>query len=406
MPRIGNLYLGGRTSDQTPFSSGVAFKLAKKSPIDFTWESQDHLWQTELAKDHEFIVSRTNNVLTLDSLQNLGLEQIQCCLDIITVEKLHILLLDHPELYRLSVINRNGSIVVQHFIMYSISFSMKVKVEVRDKNGNIKPDPPKPKLNWEAAFRYYRLSQASNDIYEAYRNLFLSFEAMLNSIHAKKIRQNERDWIKEALTDIGQRIDLKQHAPKNTKDSIAHFMTSQYDNVRCRLFHAKYPLALLPHSELSLDNLQSAYYSLLRLWRNIADVYFNVRTAGGAITYYGFKFSMDENYKRPFSFQFTEDNTIPKETDTQSSPLGLPVYTFDEAEYLSETHPGIVSMRGKTKISKAYENLNIHRICSLTDNHLLNIDLLINGLNVSGADIFETYHSLRLANSDQPKISF
>lgn len=183
-------------------------------------------------------------------------------------------------------------------------------------------------------------------------------------------------------------------------------MENQYENIRCRLFHGKYPDALLPHEELNPTDVLAAYEALLRLWRDIAETYFQVPRTGGVVTYQGFRLWMDGVFKRPLSLQFTEDNSPSRKDDTQVSPLGLTTFEFEQSKYLGETKPGIVSWQGEISLLDLHRNLCIHRVCSLVDKTLMNVDFIGDGLSPSGADIFQTYQSMRLLNRGQPKVTF
>lgn len=409
MAKIGNIYLGGKESeapDSEHFPSGIAFSLKSESKIDYIWESQDSHWQVELKQDHLHAVAKSRNSQEYDNLVTSGLEQIQRCLDIIAVKKLGILVLDHPEINHIALFQKNEETILRHFSVATLGIETKVSVEVRDRDGNIKPSAPIPEPIWTWAFRYYRLSQASQDIFEAYRNLFLSFEALLDNVRPKLPREGERKWLKNALSEIATKVPLANHTPATIANPIDYFMETQYENVRCRLFHAKYPDALLPHEELNPTDVLVAYEALLRLWRDIAETYFQMPHGGGVFTYQGFKFLMDGVFKRPLSLHFTEDDSPPRDEDTQVSPLGLTTFEFEQSKYLGETKPGVVSWQGEISLLDIHKRLSIHRVCSLADKTLMNVDFIRNGLCPSGADIFQTYQSMRLLNRGQPKMTF
>jgi hypothetical protein len=317
------------------------------------------------------------------------------------------LALDHPGINHIGLFQRDGEAILRHFSVTTLGIRASVSVEVRDKDGNIKPSAPIPEPLWTWAFRYYRLSQASQDIFEAYRNLFLSLEALLNHIRPKLQNEREKRWLKNALSEVATKVQLANHAPRGIADPIDYFMKAQYEGIRCRLFHAKYPDALLPHEELNPTDVLVGYEALLRLWRDIAEIYFQVPHGGGMVTtYQGFRSLMDRFFSRPLSLYFTEDDSPPQENDIQVSPLGLPTFEFEQSTYLGETTPGVVSWQGEISLLDIHRSLSIHRICSLVDKTLLNVDLIRDGLSPSGADVFQTYQSVRLLNIGQPKTIF
>jgi hypothetical protein len=407
--KIGNIYLGGKESgipDSERFLSGIAFPLKNEPEIDFSWESQDSRWQVELSRGNANVVARSHDSQAYDSLVTSGLEQIERCLDIVAVVKPITLILDHPETSHIAVFQRDKESVLRHFSICALGIKTEASVEVRDKDGNIKPLPPIPEPSWTWAFRYYRLSQASQDIFEAYRNLFLSLEALLHSVCPHLPGEGERTWLKKALSKASTKVPLARHVPMNITDPIDYLLQSQYEDIRCRLFHAKFPDALLPHKELNPTDVLSAYEALLRLWRDIAQSYFQVPGGRSVFTYQGFKFLMDGVFKPPLSLYFTEDNSPAQEDDTQVSPLGLATFKLEQSQYSGETKPGVVSWRGELTLLDIHKRLSIHRVCTLLDETLEYVGFIKDGLSPSGVDIFQTYQCVRLVNRSQPKTIF
>jgi hypothetical protein len=297
-------------------------------------------------------------------------------------------------------------VILRHYSVSELGIKVTAHAEVRDKEGNIKPHVPAPEPVWTWAFRYYRLSQASRDIFEAYRNLFLSLEALLCLITPRWPSEREISWLKRALQHVAGMVQLARYVPQGTVDPVDHLIQTQYVNTRCRLFHAKFPDALLPCDELSSTEVLDAYMVLIELWRSISVSYLRVPSAGGGFTRHGFKSMMDGTFKRPLSMCFTEDDSPPHKDDTEVSPLGATVLGFAESEYLSETRPGVVSWRGQTSVSDALSQIHVHRICTCLDGSLMWTSFISDGLSLSGVDTFQTLQSARLVSLGEPKTAF
>ncbi len=409
MAKIGDIFIGGKEPDTVNkeyYPCGIAFLLRSEATIDYIYKSQDSRWQVEIKKNHNYIVSRSRDIQTYDNLIISGLKHIQRCLDIIAIKGWGILILDHPEIDHIAVFQRKKEAILKFFSIATLPVKIHFSAEIRDKHGNVKHPPKIPEPDWIWAFRYYRLSQASQDIFEAYRNLFLSFESLLNLIRPKSTKEHEREWLIAALSDIATRIKIAEYVPDKSKEPIKSFIKIQYTNIRCRLFHAKQPDALLPHEELNPIDVMIAYEALLKLWHDIAKAYLQVTRGDGVVTYQGFKWWMDKLSSHTLSFHFTEDDSLPKKEDTHISPRGLNTYKIEQLKYLHETNPGIVSWQGETNLLDIHKGLSIHRVCSMIDTTLLDIYYIKNGLSPSGVDIFEIYHSMRLLNINQPKTTF
>jgi hypothetical protein len=407
MAKLGEIFLGGREPELTgseQFLSGIGFPLNVEPEIDCVWESQDSNWQVELKKKQLYAVAKSRIIQDYDNLVVNGLEQIQRCLDIVVAKKLGLIAVDHPEASHIAVFTEGNHTILRHHAIHKLGMSANCTVVVRDKDGNIKPQPPIPEPRWTSAFRYYRLSQTSQDIYEAYRNLYLCFEATLNEICSRLPREREGTWLKRALADAGTKVNLQAYTPSG-QNPIDYLFQTQYEGMRCKLFHAKFPEAILPLGQVNPADVLNAYSILVRLWREVAQIYFQLPRGGGVVTYQGFKLLMDNAFKQPLSMYVTEDDSPAQNDDTQISPRGLSTFQFESENYLSETKPGVVSYQGETCLTHVH-TIFIHRICTLLNNKLMFVDYIRDGLLSSGVDVFQSFQSVILVNSGQPKTTF
>jgi hypothetical protein len=111
--------------------------------------------------------------------------------------------------------------------------------------GNIlTPEPVRPRHHF--GFRYYRLAQSTDDLYDAYRNMYLAFEALLSNRYPilKKGQSNlkkkeaEKDWLERGLNAASADLLLTNIVP-NAPDAVKAIMDIIYYDARLPLFHAK-----------------------------------------------------------------------------------------------------------------------------------------------------------------------
>ena len=94
------------------------------------------------------------------------------------------------------------------------------------------PAPPPPTPIHHPALRFYRLSQASGDLFDAYRNAYLSLECLISGESPKGRSEPELDWL--------IRVAKSSFAPAIPGGvDIATAMTEIYKTGRLPLFHAK-----------------------------------------------------------------------------------------------------------------------------------------------------------------------
>ncbi len=410
MARIGKTYLGGRKArgaDQSELVNGaVAFQLDRPASEDWQYRSEDAIWIAEINAGQESIVARTSAVLQRNDVVRIGFEQAQRALDVVTFETNSPYSISVPGNSHVVLFRRDGDLVVQHVGVSNLAVSVRADVEVRDKDGRLVTQPPPPSSVWSAPLRYYRLSQTANELYEAYRNLFLALESLLNGICPKARREGEKQWLLRAFQVVTARVNLGQFVPGGTADPAAYLVAAQYEQIRCRLFHGKGELPATYEGTVNPEDVSSAYGQLVRLWREIARGHLPLRSIGGVVTYEGFRMMMDGTMATDLSAFYTDDDTPPKSTDTQISPLGRDVHSFGNIRYLSETSPGHVSLVATQRLDSSTPPTMIHRICSKTGGSLFGVSYIPEGLMPDDVDVFESFQTVRLVNSQQPRTSF
>ncbi len=117
------------------------------------------------------------------------------------------------------------------------TYSEKVTCTVQDAQGNVVP-PATPTPEYHIGFRFYRLSQVSDDLYDAYRNMYLALESLLSSKYPKQT--GERKWLLQSLTSASSDLFLSNLVPPETSNNaVEEIIRHIYDEARLPLFHAK-----------------------------------------------------------------------------------------------------------------------------------------------------------------------
>ncbi|EGQ9396034.1 hypothetical protein NMR63_002581 [Vibrio cholerae] len=402
----GNLFIAGTDSADGRYVSGIALTLSATSPISYLYNSPCGEWQVEFISGINDVAARTTQKLSREDVLILGFEQVQRALDILSVRKITSIITVDPTRNNVGVCSREGNLVLFHYALHDFSMGLSLEVKMTDSEGNNIPTQKEPEPIWSESFRYYRLSQSSSDLFEAYRNLFLGFEALLNEVVPKKRKEREGVWFKRSLSVIHEKIDLTEHLAEAGQDPVAYIIKSQYKDIRCRLLHAKLPEATLPHSIVNPVEVKQAYEQLLRIWRHIAGHYFDIPNGGGVITYIGFENFMSNALKGCVGTSYTEDSSPPSNQDDRISPTGLPVYDFSQTDYLGACNPGVVRVFAREKKLDTIGVKTIYRVCVNRAGTLFSVAYLNYGLKISGVDEWESISDFRLINSTQPSTEF
>jgi hypothetical protein len=408
MASIDKLTLGGTgftDSHGIPYRSAIAYLLLQPSPLSLI-EIVDG-WEVQIRQDCSTIVARSTKSLNKIETIELGTESIQRCLDILSFEQRFQLELSNLGDTHVVLFNRADQVILELFGTNDFSLGVDMSVTHTDKDGNVVPDTPPPQSIWTPALRFYRLSQSSSNLYEAYRNLWLGLETLLSTIQPMKINEGERKWLRRALGHVITQINLKQYLPNQTTDVVSYLMVEQYEAMRCNLFHAK------PDSPIDIPTIPdpektaTAYAQLIMIWRAIAQHFCHLRTKGsGVVTYEGFKLMMDRALSGKLTMVCTDDPTRPSKSDIVVSPGGRDVIEFDVVAYQGEITPGRVAIKGVMNVSNHSKLRILHRVCALIQETLLNVAYVNGGLDLSGIDEFVTVQMFRLHNKGLPKTLF
>jgi hypothetical protein len=165
-----------------------------------------------------------------------------------------------------------------------------VTVTVTDTAGRAVPAPATEPLAWHESFRYFRLSQTTDDLFDAYRNAYLALESILSSIApqqmnaAGKVTEREGDWFKRALIEADKVAPLISVVPSGTRDPMQYLFDELYVSMRSAMSHAKSGRpVLLPQDESERRAIVDSLKRLVGLFLKLADARLGLRRGGGAM---------------------------------------------------------------------------------------------------------------------------
>ena len=134
--------------------------------------------------------------------------------------------------------SENGENWISFISTETLTFSMgEVTAIIRDKDGKIVPQTPSIP-NYYLAFRFYRLAQVSDDLFDSYRNMYLAFESFLSLVFPKG-NGREIDWIRNSLKQSKTILHLQNLVPSGIPSCIDYIIDTIYEKARLPLFHAK-----------------------------------------------------------------------------------------------------------------------------------------------------------------------
>lgn len=391
--------------DNGPAESAVAFSLANPPRRGRIHRFPAEGWEIELRSGSEYVVARTGRSLSGSALVDAAINHTHRALDLSSVEDGEHLVTATPADGYIAFELAGGRRIVRVHAVADVSVAMDVSITVTRADGTVEPPPVRPALAWAPAFRFHRLSQSSRDLFDAYRNLFLGLEALLDQVFPKTRNEGEKQWLLRSVTAAGARVDLARIASPGAADPVQDLVNRIY-GVRVQLFHAKTGRALIPDDRVSYTEVAQAYPALLELWTEIVREWLSLQRGGGLVTHQGFCLMIESSYSS-VDIGVTADDSAAVPEETSPSPRGLPVARLGDPVGLAEVQPGRMGLFGSTDISALPVDQVVGRILILSPQGApYMINSIKGGLTLDGADIFETVSIMRLINLSQPRTEF
>ena len=241
-------------------------------------------------------------------------------------------------------------IVLRDVAISDLGFRFSATAEVRDAAGNLVTQPAPPPVPCHESFRYFRISQTTGDLFDAYRNLYLAVESLLSTVVPMRLNasggpaEGEGRWLHRALTEVHPpTVDLANYVVAGAADPVDAVFDDLYAGTRTQLFHSKAgrPI-LLPHTLSGRDDVLASLERLGRLYVDLARSALSLQRRGGV------RPTRASPRRRLSAELVLSDDPAPAEkTDTVINPSGGAVMALPTQPPDS---PGRGSRRGPVRV--------------------------------------------------------
>jgi len=273
MPKIGDYSISGSDSD---LPCGVAFTLRDASRSSQTIIRKDRSRVT-VVEHSKYVIAEINSPGEYLETLNSGYLAAQEGLDMLSISARGDLSILNSHDEHLVWWKDRTLAVLRVVGTASMPVSVNVSFTVRDKNGNIKPQSPPGETLYHTAFRYYRLSQVSDKLFDAYRNLYLAFENLL-STYSPKQKESEVNWLERSLSKLEEEKNIIGRLGISATMTVKELLDLIYHKTRCALFHAKNEqLYSLPEKRELREPVLKALEVLTPLFLEMAKVMCNIQ---------------------------------------------------------------------------------------------------------------------------------
>jgi hypothetical protein len=282
-----------------------------------------------------------------------------------------------------------------------------VTMTATDRQGNIVPSA-RSNPRYHIAFRYFRLAQTTEDLFDAYRNMYLAFEALLSTHCPKPRAEREIDWLRRALQSASSSLNLAALRLPTSPDPFEPIINKVYRDTRLPLFHAKLdqPYFAPQDSPASRQAVAEALALLTRIVIQMAGAWLDARRRGGGV-FFGWVY---ENISRMVAGCHGYASSYDAEFDASEQDLSHPRFATAATmqcrpapELQRGREPAVLFTATAPEIMKANP---LRRVELVSGSMPVVAHILEAPIDLEGVHRFEDVMHMRGANTTQPRSLF
>jgi len=386
--------------------SGGAFLLDREAPVSER-KVVDGDWTTEVREGAKYVLARGGTETNCEDARDQALSAAQRGLDLLCISGAADLSIVRVEDEHITWWREQNEVVLRVTSVATISATVRGKATVTDSLGNVRPDPPQPAAVWHESFRFFRLAQVTDDLFDAFRNLYLALESVLSSIAPPGEPEGEGVWFKRALKEAQELVDLSPFARPSATDPLTDIYEDLYVETRNPLSHAKITRRrILPHEWPKRAAVVSSLHRLSGLYLKLVGAHLQLRRPSGGFFASGFKL-MTQHLDKTLVIHVTDDEA-PVGPDTATiNPAGGRVVSLDTRAEPELDQPFVRYFIGQSPVSRLAELTHIGRIVTTGDDAVpLTAGILEGKLTLDSVGRFEAQMGLRLRNTQQPRVLY
>lgn len=399
---LGMIPIADRRSE---FDSGAAFLCAQKCTVSEV-VCLDSGAEVEVRGGNPYVVARVRGPVNPTDAFNRAHEATQQSLDHLAIAGKAILSIRNASEEYVVWWREDAEQILRLVWTGTMSFKMDISCVATDGAGNLVPPPPPPKLIYSESLRYFRLSQVTEDLFDAFRNMYLALELLLEHTCPKRRgSEGEGTWLRRALAEVNERVSLSQAYRTTESNIIDDIYNNLYTNLRCRLFHAKHGSRLVPQNLADRSLVSEGLDKLTRVFLLLARELLNARPRGGGVSYEGFALMTEPLMSG--SILLVSDNDMPLDASAtlKSPPFvgAIPMLTRAAPEL---SCPGLGTVLGSVGAVELQGLRKIARVGLSHDGRLVMSGAIDTDLLHDGIDRVEVQIGMQLRNAKNPKKLF
>ena len=394
-------------ADSAP-CSGAAFELQDpaREPEIVALDG----WEAEVREGQRTILVRCGSEANYDDAIRAGLATAQKALDLMSMRGGNNLVIKAFDDEHVSWWVEGGEVVIRIVSLAPVRIDLPpATVTVTDSDGNAVPSPATPAVVWHESFRYFRMSQTTGDLFDAYRNAYLALESVLSSIApqltnaAGRIAEGESAWFKRALGEANKIVALAPLAPAGSADPVQDLFDELFVNMRSAMSHAKSGRkVLLPKDEGERADVTASLRRLVGLYLKLAETHLGASRPGGGMFAVAFRMMIAPTLKQ-MSMYVSDDESPFDESEASPNPAGGAMKVLAPLGDVDTSGSFVVTRLWSAPAADLRDLPFVRRVVGVVDD-MPGMAAVLNGRLVLGsAQRLETVMGARGSNTRQPR---
>jgi hypothetical protein len=389
--------------------SGAAFELAQAAPQ--SGRTTINGWEIEVTEGLPIVVARGGSATNYESAFNSGLLATQQGLDLLAFTSAKSLLTKRFADNHLTWWNGMTGTTLRITSHCLLGFSASATGTVTDAHGNVRKTLA-PTHRWHESLRYLRLSQATDDLFDGYRNAYLALESILSTISPQRLdttgRPTEREgaWLRRALSSAVALVDTYTVLPTPISDPASYLFDELYVNARSAMSHAKSGRSvLLPQNASERHSIVDRLQMLLGFCYELVRVHFGMTRRSSGATVHFFQQAFAHMYDN-MTAAVSDDNSPLDTSDDVPNPRGGRLHGLKSGGGLDADRPYSASQLWTISVAALPPDLTICRAVGLKNGNATLTTVLEAPLSLGAINDLEVQLGVRGVNVDQPRIHY
>lgn len=325
-------------------------------------------WEVEVADDQRVVVARGTGATGYDEASDQGSARAQEGLDLMSTVGMVHGAIDRPDDIHLAwwATPTGTTLGIRSVIQSYLHVGVATGVVTRT-DGTVVAGSGWPVPTWHPSFRYYRLAQTTDDLFDAFRNTYLALEAILSDIAPQRHGEGEGQWVRRALAAADAVVPLAPLVPAGTADAVEYVRQHVYVDTRTAMSHAKIGRpVLLPRNQGNRAQVVEALRLTYDLYLHLAEAHLGLRRQSGFVTSFAFQ-GMATAGIGNMRLCISDDLSPMNPQETVLNPAGGTLLWFDTPELADTSRPFEVSRTWTLPTAELRELEAVRRVLTAVD---------------------------------------